>query len=217
MNFTVITLFPEAFDSWLQHSIISRASTKNLFTTNFLQLRDFSTDKHKRVDDTPFGGGPGMLLTPQPLHDAISAAKKTAKPKTKVIFFTPQGSELTQQKVESLSQESELILLCGHYEGIDQRIRDTLVDEEISIGKFVLSGGELPAMVLMDSIIRLIPGSLGNEASPHQDSFSSHFQGKKEHPHFTKPSDFKGQKVPDVLISGDHAKIKKWREDNLKD
>ncbi len=216
MKFHIITLFPEMFDSWLAESIIGRARTKNLFEIEFYQLRDWSQDKHRRVDDVPYGGGAGMVLTPQPLWDCISHVKTQAAPGTPVIYLTPQGTELTQKIVTEQAQNPELILVCGHYEGIDQRVRDALIDAEISIGQYVLSGGELPAMVLMDALLRFVPGVLGNDDSVAEESFSEKLAGQKEYPHYTRPAEFRGQKVPEVLQSGDHQKIATWRRENCK-
>ncbi|MBT6068165.1 tRNA (guanosine(37)-N1)-methyltransferase TrmD [Candidatus Peregrinibacteria bacterium] len=215
MHFTVLTLFPNLFESYLSDSILARAIEKNLITIDFLNIRDFTTDKHGKVDDTPYGGGAGMLMTCQPLFDCIKVAKE--KNKGPVVFLTPQGDTFTQNTAEALgAQHNELILLCGRYEGIDQRIRDELVDIEISVGDFVLTGGELPAMIMIDAITRLIPGALGDEDSHKLDSFSDAFEGKKEHPHYTKPAEFEGLCVPEVLLSGNHAEIERWRKEHLK-
>ncbi len=215
MRFDILTIFPQIFDSYLQESILKRAQEKALIEIKVHDIRDYTKDKHKKVDDSPFGGGAGMVMTPQPLYECITAVKKENK--GPVIFLTPQGKTFTQARSEKLAEKKqELILLCGRYEGIDQRIRDTLVDEEISIGNYVLTGGELPAMVLVDSISRLIPGVLGKEDSHLDDSFSQNFQRKKEHPHYTRPATFKGLKVPEVLLSGDHKKIAAWRKKHLK-
>jgi tRNA (guanine37-N1)-methyltransferase len=217
VRFDILTIFPNIFDSYLKESIIKRAIKKKLIRIHIHDIRKFSKDKHKKVDDVPFGGGPGMVMTPQPLHDAILSAKKLNK--GPIIFLTPQGRTFTQAKAEKFAHiHSEgknsqgLILLCGRYEGIDQRIRDTLIDEEISVGKYVLTGGELPAMVLIDAISRLIPGVLGKEQSHIQDSYSKALNRKKEYPHYTRPSTFKGMKVPEVLLSGHHKKIENWRK-----
>lgn len=214
MRFDIITIFPEIFASYFQESILSRAQEKGLIEIHTHNLRDYTDDKHKKVDDIPFGGGAGMVMTPQPLFDCIEAVKKLNK--GPVIFLTPQGKTWTQSKAEKFAANSDIILLCGRYEGIDQRVRDQLVDQEISIGNFVLTGGELPAMVLIDSITRLIPDVLGKEESHLEDSFSKKLGRKKEYPHYTRPANFRGHKVPDVLLSGHHKKIEKWRQDNLK-
>ena len=214
MQFDVLTLFPEMFDA-LDSSIIGRAKEKGLININLINIRDFSKNKHKKVDDTPYGGGAGMVMQPDVVYDAYSFAvsntKENAKPK--VIYMSPQGKKLDQKKVEELSKEKHLILLCGHYEGIDQRVLDTIVDEEISIGDYVLTGGELPAMVLIDSISRYVEGVL-SEDSTQEESFS---QGLLEYPQYTRPEIFKGKKVPEILLSGNHQEIDKWRrEQSLK-
>ncbi len=215
MRFDILTIFPDIFSSYLGESIIKRAQAEKLIEIHVHDIRKYSKDKHKKVDDVPFGGGAGMVMTPQPLFDAITEVKK--KNKGPVIFFTPQGKTLTQPKAERMSKKhKELILVCGRYEGIDQRIRDLLVDEEMSIGNFVLTGGELPAMVLVDAVSRLIPGVLGKEESHLEDSFSASLDRKKEYPHYTRPSKFKGLDVPEVLLSGHHKNINNWRKKNLK-
>ncbi|MFA5820853.1 MAG: tRNA (guanosine(37)-N1)-methyltransferase TrmD [Candidatus Gracilibacteria bacterium] len=215
MRFDILTIFPEIFDSYLKESIIKRAIAKKLIKIRVHDIRKYSKNKHRKVDDIPFGGGAGMVMTPQPLHDAIKAVKKLNK--GPVIYLTPQGETLTQIKVEKLSKKkSGLILICGRYEGIDQRIRDLLVDEEISIGEYVLTGGEIPAIVLLDSVSRLIPGVLGKAASHLEDSFSKSLDRKKEYPHYTRPAIFKGKSVPAVLLSGNHKEIEKWRRAHLK-
>lgn len=214
MHFTVLTLFPNLFKSYLSDSIIKRAIKNKIIKVDFENIRDYSKDKHKKVDDKPYGGGPGMVMTVQPLYDCIKATKK--KNKGKVIYLSPQGKKLTQSRVEKLAREKAIILICGRYEGIDQRIRDLLVDEEISVGDYVLTGGELPAMTIIDAVTRLLPGTLGDENSAHEDSFSASIGRKREYPHYTKPAIFKGEKVPEVLSSGNHAKIAKWRKEHLK-
>ncbi len=217
MKFTVLTIFPEMFDSFLGTSLMLRARKKKIVDVNIVNIRDFSKDKHKKVDDTPYGGGAGMLMTCQPIFDAVESWKKKSKAKRKkLIYLTPQGKRLTQARVEKLSQLDEVALLCGHYEGIDQRVRDELVDEEISIGDYVLSGGELPAMVLVEAVSRMIPNFVGKEESYLYDSFSKEFKRKKEHPHYTKPANFRGLEVPGVLTSGDHKKIEAWRKKHLR-
>jgi len=213
MRFDILTIFPEIFNSYLNESIIKRALKSKLIKIHIHDIRKFSKDKHKKVDDVPFGGGAGMVMTPQPLYDAITAIKKLNK--GPVIFLSPKGKTLTQARAENFSKKESLILVCGRYEGIDQRIRETIIDLEISIGNYVLTGGELPAMVLLDSVSRLIPGVLGKEESHQEDSFSKALNRKKEYPHYTRPSEFKGMKVPEVLLSGHHAKIDKWRKNHL--
>ena len=206
MKFDVLTLFPQMFDS-MKESIIGKAIEKELIDINLINIRDFSKDKHKKVDDTPYGGGAGMVIRPDVVYDAYDSIKD--KEDAKVIYLSPQGTVLNQQKVESLSKEKHIILLCGHYEGIDQRVIDEIVDEEISIGDYVLTGGEIPAMVLIDSVSRYIEGVL-NESSVEEESFSN---GILEYPHYTRPEEFHGIKVPEVLKSGHHGNIKKWRDE----
>ena len=208
MIFDVLTLFPEMFEP-LKQSIIGRAEEKDLININLINIRDFSKDKHKKVDDTPYGGGAGMVMRADVVYDAI---KSVNKQDAKVIYLTPQGKTLTQEKVQSLSQEKHLILLCGHYEGIDQRVIDEVVDEEISIGDYVLTGGEIPAMVLIDSVCRYIDGVLSKE-SILEESFAS---GLLEYPQYTRPEVFRGKKVPEILLSGHHENIDKWRKEQSK-
>ena len=214
MQFDVLTLFPEMFDI-LNESIIGRAKEKGLINVNLINIRDFSKNKHKKVDDTPYGGGAGMVIQPDVVYDAYKSVIKNNEKskKTRVIYMSPQGKKLDQQKVEELSKQEHLILLCGHYEGIDQRVLDTIVDEEISIGDYVLTGGELPAMVLIDSVSRYVEGVLKNESTT-EESFS---QGLLEYPQYTRPEVFQEQQVPEVLRSGNHQMIDKWRrEQSLK-
>lgn len=203
MKFDVLTLFPEMFDS-MKKSIIGKAIEKNILEINLINIRDFSKDKHKKVDDTIYGGGAGMLMKPDVVYDAY---KSVESKKAKVIYLSPQGKTLTQSKVQELSKEKHIILLCGHYEGIDQRVIDKIVDEEISVGDYVLTGGEIPAMVLIDSISRYINGVI-SEGSTLEESFS---EGLLEYPQYTRPEEFEGMKVPEVLQSGHHENIEKWR------
>ncbi len=210
MRFDVLSLFPNLIAPYFEDSILERAQKAGLIELNLHNIRDFSTDKHKKVDDTPYGGGAGMVMTCQPLFDAIRKVKKLNP--GPVIFLTPHGKRFDQEKAEELALLPGFTLLCGRYEGIDQRVRDALVDEEISIGDFVLTGGELPALMVMDSVARLIPGVLGDEDSSHEDSFSPGMDREIEYPHYTKPAEFEGLKVPDVLLSGNHAEITKWRK-----
>ena len=205
MKFDVLTLFPEMFEP-LKQSIIKRAVEKNLIDINLINIRDFSEDKHNKVDDTPYGGGAGMLMKPDVVDRAYNSIKSE---NAKVIYLTPQGKTLNQKIVKDLSKREHLILLCGHYEGIDQRVLDKIVDEEISIGDYVLTGGELPAMVLIDSVSRYVEGVLSNE-STEEESFSN---GLLEYPQYTRPEIFDNVKVPDVLISGHHENIRKWRRE----
>ena len=205
MKFDVLTLFPEMFNC-MQESILGRAQKTGKIEIGITNIRDFSKDKHKKVDDTPYGGGAGMVMRPDVVYDAYQSIKS---PEAKVIYLTPQGKTLNQSKVESLAKETHLILLCGHYEGIDQRVIDTIVDEEISIGDYVLTGGEIPAMVLIDSVSRYVEGVL-KEDSTKEESFS---QGLLEYPQYTRPEIFEGQKVPEILLSGHHENINKWRKE----
>ena len=204
MKFDVLTLFPEMFDS-LNQSILGRAIEKDLININLINIRDFSKDKHKKVDDTPYGGGAGMVIRPDVVYDAYKSIKDANN--AKVIYMSPQGKVLNQQKVKSLSKEQHLILLCGHYEGIDQRVLDEIVDEEISIGDYVLTGGEIPAMVLIDSVSRYIEGVISNE-STEEESFSNNLL---EYPQYTRPEIFNNIQVPEILKSGHHENVKKWR------
>lgn len=203
MRFDVLTLFPEMFEI-LNESIIGKAKEKGLININLINIRDFSKNKHKKVDDTPYGGGAGMVIQPDVVYDAY---KSINDEKAKVIYMSPQGKKLDQKKVEELSKQKHLILLCGHYEGIDQRVIDKIVDEEISIGDYVLTGGELPAMVLIDSVSRYVEGVLKDD-STKEESFS---QGLLEYPQYTRPEVFENQQVPEVLLSGHHENIDRWR------
>ena len=204
MRFDVLTLFPEMFEG-INSSILGKAKEKKLIEINLINIRDFSKDKHKKVDDTPYGGGAGMVMRPDVVYDCYKSIKKDS---AKVIYLSPQGKTLNQEKVKQLSKESHLILLCGHYEGIDQRVLDKIVDEEISIGDYCLTGGELPAMVLIDSVSRYVKGVL-NEKSLDEESFSN---GLLEYPQYTRPEIFEGQSVPEVLLSGNHQNIASWRK-----
>ncbi len=206
MKFDILTLFPEMFDI-IKNSIIGKAIEKKLIEINTINIRDFSKDKHKKVDDTPYGGGAGMVMMPDVVYDAYMSIKD--KENAKVIYLSPKGNVLNQNKVEALSKEEHIILLCGHYEGIDQRVLDEIVDEEISIGDYVLTGGELPAMVLIDTVSRYVTGVL-NKESVDEESFSN---GLLEYPHYTRPEVFLNKKVPEVLLSGHHENIKKWRDE----
>ena len=215
MKFDVLTLFPEMFEP-LNSSIIGRAREKNLIEINLINIRDFSKDKHKKVDDTPYGGGAGMVMMPDVVYDAYKSVIKTdggknssSNQSAKVIYMSPQGKKLTQKKVEELAKQEHLIILCGHYEGIDQRVIDKIVDEEISIGDYVLTGGELPAMVLIDAVSRYNSGVIAEE-SRAEESFTN---GLLEYPQYTRPEVFEGEKVPEVLLSGHHANIEKWRKE----
>ena len=209
MRFDVLTLFPEMFVP-LQQSILERAQKNGNIDINLINIRDFSKDKPKKVDDTPYGGGAGMVIRPDVVYDAYNSVEN--RENAKVIFLSPQGKTLNQQKVEELSKQEHLILLCGHYEGIDQRVLDKIVDEEISIGDYVLTGGELPSMVLIDAVSRYVDGVL-NKESIKEESFSNNLL---EYPQYTRPETFLDEKVPEVLISGHHENIRKWREEQSK-
>jgi tRNA (guanine37-N1)-methyltransferase len=209
MKIDILTLFPNMFEGVFSESILKRAQEKNTVSINVINFRQFSDNKHQTVDDYPYGGGAGMVLKPQPIFDAVDHLKQKSVSNPRIILLCPQGERYTQKKAEELAQEEHLIFICGHYEGYDERIRQYLVTDEISIGDYVLTGGELAAMVITDSVVRLLPGVLGNEDSPVKDSFSS---GLLEHPHYTRPAEFRGMKVPEVLLSGDHQRIEEWRE-----
>lgn len=204
MNIKVLTLFPDMFTA-LDHSIVGRAQEDARIHLEYINFRDYSTNRHGRVDDSPYGGGAGMLLTPQPVFDAVAALPKANR---RIIAMTPTGQRFDQTVAEEWAQESELVFLCGHYEGFDQRIHDELVTDEVSLGDFVLTGGELAAMTMIDAVVRLLPDVLGKSASHEDDSFST---GLLEYPHYTRPADYNGLRVPDVLLSGNHAKIEQWR------
>ena len=205
MKFNILTLFSEMFEP-LNQSILKRAKENGIIQTNIINIRDYSEDKHKHVDDTPYGGGAGMVIKPDVVYNAYNSLENK---KAKVIYMSPQGKILDQKKVLELAKETELTILCGHYEGIDQRVLDEIVDEEISIGNYVLTGGEIPAMVLIDSVSRYVEGVLSKE-STNEESFSDN--NLLEYPQYTRPYEFKEQKVPEVLISGNHQNISKWRE-----
>lgn len=204
----VVSLFPGMFDAVTEYGVTGRAVKKQLLSLEFWNPRDFATDKHRTVDDRPYGGGPGMLMKVQPLRDAILAAKEKAGPDAKVIYMSPQGRPLDQQGVRELSQRDRIVIVAGRYEGIDERVVETLIDEEWSIGDYVLSGGELAALTLIDSVSRLVPGVLGHEDSAEEDSFSD---GLLDCPHYTRPEQVDDLAVPDVLLSGNHEAIRRWR------
>lgn len=206
MKFSILTLFPEMFDI-LNSSIIGRGIEKKIIDIETVNIRDFSKNKHKKVDDTPYGGGAGMVMMPDVVYDAYESVKTDD---AKVIYLSPQGKTLNQEKVKELAKEKHIILLCGHYEGIDQRVLDEIVDEEISIGDYVLTGGEIPAMVLIDSVSRYVEGVLSKE-SIEEESFSN--GNLLEYPQYTRPEEFLGRKVPEVLLSGHHENIEKWRKE----
>ncbi|MDN9010309.1 tRNA (guanosine(37)-N1)-methyltransferase TrmD [Brevibacillus laterosporus] len=209
MRIDVLTLFPEMFTGVFSTSILGKAAERGIVDFGVINFRDYSKSKHGNVDDTPYGGGGGMVLKPDPIFDAVEdlqAREGTTNPR--IILMCPQGRRYDQKMAEELAREEHLVFICGHYEGYDERIREHLVTDEISIGDYVLTGGELGAMVVIDSVVRLQPGALGNEMSAVTDSFST---GLLEHPHYTRPADFRGWKVPDILLSGHHANIERWR------
>src|SRR6056297_2934467 len=205
MKITVLTLFPEVMESLLEYSIIGKAIEKNLLNINYVNIRDYSQNKHKKVDDYPYSGGPGMLLKADSLSEALDDVIIS---KSKVIYMSPKGNLLNQNMVKDLYKEEDIVIISGHYEGIDQRVIENYVDEEISIGDYVLTGGELPALVLIDSVSRLIPGVLGNKNSHQNETFEDNLL---EHPQYTRPFNYKGDKVPEILLSGDHEKIRRWK------
>ncbi len=208
IKFDVLTIFPDMFEAVLGNSITGRAREKGLIEMNFINIRDFSKDKHRKTDDYPYSGGGGMLMTPQPIYDAYMSVAKGCEEKPHTIFLSPQGTVFDQKKAIELSQKEHIVFLCGHYEGVDQRILDMIVDEEISIGDFVLTGGEIPAMAVIDSVSRMIPGVLSAESSYQNES---HFSGLLEYPQYTHPQEFMGMKIPEVLISGHHKNIEIWK------
>jgi tRNA (guanine37-N1)-methyltransferase len=210
MRIDVLTLFPEMFESPLSYSILKRAQEQGIVAIAVTNIRDFTTDKYHKVDDKPYGGGPGMVMMPGPLFDCFEHVEKLAPRRGRVILLTPQGRRFDQAKARELAGEDRLILIAGRYEGFDERIRMGLNAEQISIGDYVLNGGELAAMVVIDAVVRLLPGALGDEDSAKDDSFS---RGLLEYPHYTRPEVFRGMKVPDILLSGDHAKIAQWRRE----
>ncbi len=208
MKFNILTIFPEMIYSGLNHSIIKKALEKNLIEINAVDIRDFTKNKHKKVDDYGYGGGAGMIMSCEPIYEAYKSLK--CDENVKVIYMSPKGKTLTQPMVKNLAKEKELVILCGHYEGVDQRIIDEIVDEEISIGDYVLTGGELGAMVLVDSISRLVPSVLNKEESHQNETFENNLL---EYPQYTRPPEFLGRKVPEVLLSGNHKKIDDWRKE----
>ena len=208
MHIDVLTLFPEMFPGIFDLSIMKRAIDQKLVTIGLHNIRDYTHDKHHTADDYPYGGGAGMVLKPEPIFEAVESIEKKAD--TPIILLSPQGRLFTQSVAQELAQHSQLVLICGHYEGIDERVREHLASDEISIGDYVLSGGELAAMVIIDSVFRLVPGVLGSEASPLDDS---HVGGLLEYPHYTRPPEYRGWPVPEVLLSGNHAQISRWRRE----
>jgi len=206
MKIDILTLFPEMFEAFKNTSIIGRATSSERVILNAINFRDYSKNKHFKVDDYPYGGGQGMLLTAEPIFDAVEDITNEKTPR--VILLCPQGERFTQRKAEELAEEEHLVFICGHYEGFDERIRQHLVTDELSLGDFVLTGGETAAMVMVDAVVRLLPGALPKISSHQEDSFSS---GLLEYPQYTRPDNFRGLKVPEVLLNGHHAKIEKWR------
>jgi len=211
MRIDVLTLFPQVFESPLNYSILKRAQETGIVEIVLTNIRDFATDSYKKVDDKPYGGGPGMVMMPGPVFDCFEYVQKLSTEKGRVILLTPQGQKFDQARADELSKEKRLILIAGKYEGFDERIRIGLGAEQISIGDYVLSGGELAAMVIIDAVVRLLPSALGDEDSAKDDSFSESAGGGLEYPQYTRPEVFRGMKVPDILLSGDHAKIAEWR------
>ena len=207
MKIQILTIFPDVCRSVFNESILKRACEKNLATLEAVDLRRWTSDRHRTVDDAPYGGGPGMVMKIEPIDQALSEIRC---PASKVILMSPQGRPFSDQVARELALETDLIFLCGHYEGIDQRVADHLVDDEISIGDYVLTSGVLPALVITDAIVRLIPGVLGDQQSAEQDSFA---EGILDHPHYTRPAEYNGWKVPDVLLSGNHKAIAEWRKE----
>lgn len=214
MRIDILTLFPELCEAVLKESIIGRSRERGLVEINCLNIRDFTTDKHRRVDDTPYGGGTGMIMQTQPIYDCFMALCKDTGKRPHLIYLSPQGKVLTQERIKALSAMDNIALLCGHYEGVDERVLEEIVDEEISIGDYVLTGGELPALVLADSITRILPGVLASDEAFEQES---HYSSLLEYPQYTRPYDWHGVEVPEVLVSGHHANIVRWRrEQSLK-
>jgi len=210
MRFDVLTLFPQMFEAVLGDSIIGRARENNLLELNFIDIRDYTKNKHRKVDDYPYSGGGGMLMSPEPVYNAYMSIADGLDYKPLTIYMSPQGKVLNQRVAQDLSQHKHIVLLCGHYEGIDQRVLDEIVDMEISIGDFVMTGGEIPAMTVIDTVARLIPGVLASEDSYQNES---HYSGLLEYPQYTRPLEFMGKKVPDILLSGHHANVEKWKRE----
>ena len=212
MRVDIITLFPSMFKNPFDESMIKRAKEKGILEIKLHDLRQFTHNKHRTVDDAPYGGGAGMVMKPQPLFQAVENIKEEINSSFRIILLSPQGRLLNQKKVKELAKERALLFICGHYEGVDERVREHLVDEEISLGDYVLTGGGLAAMVVVDAVVRMLPGVLGSENSAREDSF---YEGLLDYPQYTRPSDFRGWKVPSVLLSGNHQKIKEWRRKKM--
>lgn len=211
IRFDVLTLFPGIFSGYLAESLLEDAITAGLVQVHLWNIRDWSQDRHQKVDDRPFGGGPGMVMMPQPVVDAVETVQSRAEPAGRLVMMTPAGERLTQRVVETLAREARILLLCGRYEGFDDRIRQLLDPWEISVGDYVCNGGEVPAMVVIDSVIRLIPGVLGDTHSATDETHSE--TGRVEYPHYTRPRTFRGLDVPEILLSGNHQAIAKWRQE----
>jgi tRNA (guanine37-N1)-methyltransferase len=209
MKFDIVTIFPRMFDLPLAEGIVGRASARGLVDLRVHDLRDFTEDRHRTVDDVPFGGGPGMILKVKPVVDAVEAIRRERGEPSTVILTSPQGRPFSQAEAVRLSRLPHVVVVCGRYEGVDERVRERLATEELSIGDYVLTGGELPAMVILDAVARLLPGAVGDEQSVESDSFS---RGLLDFPHYTRPAEFEGMKVPDVLVSGHHGEIRRWRK-----
>ena len=212
MRFDVLTLFPEIFSGYLGQSLLKKGIDAGLLSVHLHDIRRWTTDKHQKVDDRPFGGGPGMVMKVEPVVDCVEAVQKLTEPAGRLVLLSPQGKRLDQADVKRLATETRLVLVCGRYEGFDQRIIDVLQPDEISIGDYILNGGEAAAMVVIDAVIRLIPGVLGDEQSSQDDSFSTE-SGQLEFPQFTRPREYRGRTVPEVLLSGDHGEIARWRQE----
>jgi len=208
MRFEILTTFPGMIEAVAGESILGKARQKGLIDVEAVNLRDFTSDKHRTTDDSPFGGGPGMVMKPEPVFDAVEALISRRPGRARILLMTPQGRRFDQSMAEQLARESHVIMICGRYEGVDERIREHLVADEVSIGDYVLTGGELAALVVLDAVARLLPGVLGDESSPESESFSS---GLLEYPQYTRPAEFRGYNVPEVLVSGNHEQIRKWR------
>ena len=209
MRFDILTLFPEMFDGPFSDSIIQKARDNEIIDINLIDIRDYTTDKHNTADDYPYGGGAGMVLKVEPIYYALQDITDDFKQSSTNILLTPRGKQLDQKMVKELSNKERLILVCGHYEGVDERIRNNFIDEEISIGDYVLTGGEIPAMVLVDAVARMLPDVLGHDESKKNDSF---YNGILDYPHYTRPREFKGMEVPEVLLSGNHQLVDRWRK-----
>ncbi|HMA58918.1 MAG TPA: tRNA (guanosine(37)-N1)-methyltransferase TrmD [Halanaerobiales bacterium] len=209
MRFDILTLFPEMFNGPFSDSMIKKARENGIIDINLIDIRDYTTDKHNTADDYPYGGGAGMVLKVEPIYYALADITEDFSQSTTNILLTPRGQKLDQSMVKDLSGKDRLVLICGHYEGIDERIRNNFVDQEVSIGDYVLTGGEIPAMVLVDAVARLLPGVLGHDESKKNDSF---YNGILDYPHYTRPQEFKGMEVPEILLSGNHQLVDRWRK-----